>query len=188
MHLMVDFETLDTTPTTVLVSAGAVFFNNRKVLKSAYWELELDSQLAAGRTVREDTLRWWFSQSKEAQAPLHPKGPQEKENMVDLAEFVQDFLLFCELAINDHKTNWKGVNIWGNGASFDVPIIEDILRSQGRAIPWAFWNIVCFRTFNKLTKCLKLIEREGVHHNAMDDAIYQAETCIAYWESKGHTK
>lgn len=188
MHLMVDLETLDTSPTAVVVSVGAAFFNNKKVLNSKYWVLELQSQMLAGRTVNEDTLRWWFSQGKSAQEPLHPKTPKEREGMFTLSEFLDDFLMFCNLMIKGHKTNWKGVNLWGNGACFDPPILEDMFRSQGREIPWMFWNIICYRTFNKLTKCTQLVEREGTHHNAKDDAIFQAETCIAYWKKKGHTK
>ena len=185
MHLMIDFETLDTAPSAAVVSLGATFFLKHKVLKSKYWEFNLDDQFKQGRTVSESTLRWWFGQSEAARKPLMPKSDVEIGDLWLLDEFVEDFIAWAEAHLKAHKTNWKGLNVWGNGACFDPPLLDNIIRSQGKEIPYVFWQVICYRTFDKMFKIKNLVEREGTHHNAMDDAIYQAETVIAYYEKRG---
>jgi hypothetical protein len=180
MHLMVDFETLDVKPSAAVVSLGAVLFTNEKVIWSKYFQFDLDSQFKLGRSLSQGTLEWWFRQSKQAQQPfLNPE-----KNQYDVATFCKRFLVEAGNQLDQAKTNWKGVNIWGNGASFDVPILEDLIRMDNREIPWPFWNIVCFRTFDRMFKIKDLVKREGTHHNAEDDAIYQAECVIAHYQRK----
>lgn len=180
MHLMIDFETLDVTPSAVVVSLGAALFKKEGVIDSFYRVLKIDEQLKMGRTLSEGTLQWWFQQSKEAQAPLHTP-PNEK---VYLQSCIGDLMSFCEKALNDDNNNWKGLNVWGNGANFDPPILDDMFRMCGLEIPYMFWNVRCYRTFDSMTKCKELVVRQGTHHNAEDDAIYQAETVIAYLNRK----
>ena len=177
MHLMVDFETLDTAPSAIVVSLGAAIFKRDGVLGSFYRVLNIDEQIELGRTMSADTLRWWFTQSKEAQSPFH--APVNEK--VSLLSCIKDLMLFCEKHLQEDNNNWAGINIWGNGACFDPPILDSMFRDLGMEIPYKFWNIACYRTFEKLTKCKALVERQGTHHNAEDDAIYQAETMIAYF-------
>jgi len=44
--------------------------------------------------------------------------------------------------------------------------------------PWYFWNDRCYRTMKSLYPQIPM-ERDGVHHNALDDAISQARHLMA---------
>lgn len=178
MNLMLDFETLGTSPETIVLSLGAVLFDEKNILKEFYCEFDLQNQIDIKRTMSASTFKWWLSQDKDAQAVF-------KEGTVKL--LIQDFFIKFNDFLNITPRN--KLIAWGNGANFDVAIIEDIYRRYNSigedSIPWKFWNVMCYRTFNKLTDCKKLIEFKGVKHNALDDARYQVQTILAYWMARG---
>jgi hypothetical protein len=181
MHLMIDFETLGTLPETAVVSLGAVLFENDKILETNYWEFKIQDQLDKGRTVTEDTLRWWFSGSSEASEVLTKNGRHNER--VGVEEFCIDFTSWTSSILKKNGNAWKGLNVWGNGAAFDVPILDSLFLSIGFKIPYMFWNVMCFRTLNRMYKITDMVERGGTHHNAEDDAIYQTE-CVIAWFAK----
>lgn len=73
--------------------------------------------------------------------------------------------------------------IWGNGASFDNVILANAYRAASIQQPWAYWNDRCYRTLKKRYLDIAL-RRQGTHHNALDDAISQAEHLITIWKEK----
>lgn len=178
-HLMLDFETLGTAFNTAVVSLGGCVFNKEGIHTKRLWTFELDSQIKAGRSITGSTLCWWMKQSDSARSVFNDKAKK-----FTLAEFVTDFESFIDDSLKQLNEGRDELKPWGNGANFDPVIIEDIIRNvKGRDdIPWKFWNVWCFRTFDNLTKCKSLHKRVGVHHNAMDDAVYQAECVLAYWK------
>jgi hypothetical protein len=78
-----------------------------------------------------------------------------------------------------HFAEWmRGeVNVWGNGAAFGNVILRSAYAACGLLPPWEFWNDRCYRTLKNLRPDIKL-ERSGTHHNALDDAITQAEHAV----------
>ena len=62
---------------------------------------------------------------------------------------------------------------WCNGASFDFPILATAYRLVKKPLPWEFWKERDLRTLKGLNPDLR-VERDGVHHNALDDARHQA--------------
>ena len=91
-------------------------------------------------------------------------------------------------AIKDCEIVFIAVPTPTTSSGFDITIVEDLYRRHHEkhefAIPWKFWNVWCFRTFNHLTKARDKFKREGVHHDALDDARYQAQVVLNYWKSK----
>ena len=170
MHIMVDFETLDTKPTAVVLSVGMVMFDENKIRGYRYFKFDVQTQLDAGRTVSAKTLAWWTNQSEKAREVLSPH--------------VTDITL---VTFNDQLTTWlleRGIrtedaHVWGNGNDFDIPILNSITDEFGPF--YDHWNTWCFRTFNKMTGCKQMVIRKGTHHNALDDAMYQAECVLAAW-------
>jgi exodeoxyribonuclease VIII len=71
----------------------------------------------------------------------------------------------------------EDVKIWGNGASFDNVILANAYRRNDLNIPWKYYNDRCYRTMKSLAPHIKM-EREGTHHNALSDAISQANHLI----------
>lgn len=172
MHLMVDLETLATSPDAVVLSIGLVFFTKEDgIVHTAYSPLDVRDQITNNRKVDFDTLLWWLGQSDEAKKVFEECRPAK---LPYLSEFLTKSIVEAQ-AIK--AFNLKHLKIWGNGAIFDVGILEYALRKEGEETPWKFWNVMCFKTLNKLTNIKKKVERKGTYHNALDDSLYQTE-CV----------
>lgn len=174
MHLMIDLETLCTKPTAVVLSAGLVLFDPKEGIKKKHHEvLDVQAQLDSGRTVSESTLKWWFSQGEKAKGIFDNLAG---DNEVNSNLHISSFLSVLEGFLNG--IDLKELKVWGNGPSFDLCMIENMYHEEQRWIPWKFWNVCCFRTFDRITKCRQKHQRKGTHHDALDDAVYQAECVI----------
>lgn len=169
-HLMIDFETLGTTHDTAVVSLGAVIFDREAIKKEKLWLFNLTGQLDGRRRfTTADTITWWLSQGEKARA-VFEKAQLEG---VLLKDFVLQFLEFVPPSLD--------ARIWGNGATFDIPIIEHILYQFGAKAPWKFWNHRCYRT---MKACFGVDKKfEGTKHDALDEAKHQAKCLIEYWKT-----
>lgn len=162
-HLMVDLETLGTSPDAAVISIGAVKFDLDSDTiddDGFYASISIESNLVAGRRIDEDTLLWWLQQSKAAQAVFF----EPKEALGSALESFADWL--------EHDKRY----VWSNGADFDLPILAHAFRSHGMDVPWQFWNSRCVRTYKNLP-CAALVPKakeQGIKHNALHDAVAQA--------------
>jgi hypothetical protein len=68
-------------------------------------------------------------------------------------------------------------DLWGNGAVFDNVILSNAYAACAIDKPWKFWNDKCYRTLKGLYPQIEL-ERTGTHHNALDDAVSQANHAV----------
>lgn len=169
-HLMLDMETLGVSVTAPIISIAAVYFDPKTgdVGDSFYKIIDLESSLATG-VIEPRTLSWWMSQSDEARKVFSDKS----------AIALQDALHQLSVFANRSEDS-RSLQVWGNGASFDNAIIAHAYRQFGLDLPWAFRNDRDVRTIVSLCQELKNVNvltslsREGIHHNALDDAIYQA--------------
>jgi hypothetical protein len=163
-HVMVDLETYDTKPTSLVLSIGAVRFDPMNLSGPSepfYVVLNHEQQIERGRTVSERTLDWWAKQSAEAQEVLQAPRMDVSQGLEFFADFVNKEPDTC---------------VWGNGADFDNVILASLYNSFGMQQPWKYSNSRCYRTLRGFALPYDYFEkeREGVHHNALDDAIYQA--------------
>lgn len=162
MHdIMLDIETLDTRPSAVILSIGAIRFDAEtpNAFGATFHRfVDIDSNLAYGRTVSGQTIMWWLDQDVVARKRLlEGKAEPLATVLTDLAAF-----------ITPEDT------VWGNGASFDNVILADAFRSCGIPLPWRFWNDLCFRTLKKVFRAVPKPQFVGVEHDALDDATNQA--------------
>ena len=160
---MVDLETLGTAADAVILSIGAVRFDldSGKIDDAGFYaSISVESNLDYKRRVQEDTLIWWMKQPPEAQSVFN-------EPKVTLPFALCDFSDW--LSTNDHF-------MWSMGADFDLPMLAHAFRSCTIEIPWNFWNNRCARTYKNLPAARSVsVPRTGTHHNALQDAIYQAK-------------
>lgn len=170
-HLMLDLETLDTSPGAAVLSLGAVAFDKEGIKDKTLWVFNLEENISK-RRVNADTLLWWLSQGDSAKAVF------EKAKFGSLIKPTLDsFLTFYK------KNNvQQGTCVWSNGAGFDVPILENLLLGNGYTIPWKFWDIRCYRTVKMAHKIEAGRKRTGIKHDALDDAVFQAECLKAFFE------
>lgn len=167
-HVMIDVETLGTEADAVMLSIGAVMFDldsDEINTHGFYAVLGIDDQLNLGRRIDEATLRWWFQQSKEAQAVFEEKP---KQHLADVLHSM---------------TSWFGHTkriVWSNGASFDIPMIAHAYSMCSLSTPWEFWNSRCVRTYRSLPGAGRVAKIEpSIAHHALHDAVAQAKTVQA---------
>lgn len=161
MDVMFDLETLDTKPSAVILSLGAVKFDPRQKgidpdAERLSMRISVDEQSLMGRTTSESTLAWWAQQSKEAQDAAF-----SDEGRIPLIEAVDQF----------HKFVWNSERIWSQG-SFDVNIMEHLYTALNRPYSWQYWQVRDSRTL------FDFVDGEldrTKHHDAVEDAISQAE-------------
>jgi hypothetical protein len=183
LDIMIDLETLGTTADAVIVSIGAVAFNldAGTVLQGderASFYVVLDTETQPRRHISADTLAWWMRQSDAARA------------VFDRANLVQNhFPARTALgALNDWvrqvvlqaNAQHKDLHVWSNGADFDLPMLAHACRTFNVPLPWFPYAGRCYRTYKNLPGARKFVIRhDGVHHNALDDAINQAQHLCA---------
>lgn len=157
---MLDLETLATQSNAVIVSIGAVNFDEENLEEEGFYAvLDTADQVKHGRVIDASTVSWWSTQSDGARKVLS----ERQQPVVDVLEQFADF---CK------------ERIWGNGADFDNIILGSLYDAYGIKRPWSYSKNRCFRTIKnvmKLTPKETRPEFEGVKHNALADALNQAQ-------------
>lgn len=198
--VMIDLETFATCPTALFPSIGAVAFNRHTgeidVDNGFYTAIDLQSCIAAGLTIDGKTIEWWFGQTDAARKALFDapavtwldRGGRIRtvRRLPTLAEALRRFSdwmgpynqRFIEQNPDLHP-GIRSVNVWGNGADFDKPIIENAYYVLGMPRPWDDYRGRCYRTLKNDWNRVAKPPREGTHHKALDDALFQARHLIA---------
>lgn len=160
-EIMIDLETLGCGPRAVVLSIGAVVFDvTAKTLgEQFYARMDTGRQsVGLGRTMDESTIAWWTRQSAEARKVFDEQGNPGG---------IHYFLEF----VRRNKPKY----VWGNGSSFDITIIESLIQDYGFELPWKYNAAMDLRTFKRFMAPGAKIENKGTAHNALDDAIAQAQ-------------
>jgi len=167
--IMIDLETLATTADAAILSIGAVHFDldaGTVFDQTFYSACSIDSQ--PGRAISGSTLAWWMDQCKDAKDVF--ADPHMRELEFVLAELDS----FMGATPGIHPT------VWSNGADFDLPMLTHAYKQFGWTPPWKPYAGRCYRTYKNLPSAHAIkLERTGQHHNALDDAIYQARHLCA---------
>ena len=173
IYQMVDMETLGQIPLAAVFSIGGVFFHpsKRQLYSEFYMLINPQSCIDLGMISQQDTLDWWEKQSPEARKELDRSFSEGQDIKFAIGEYFK--------YLKDGSRNFGGVNeirMMSNGADFDLPILTVAAHLTGQTLPWKFWNNRCFRTLKNMKKVPEP-KRDGVFHNALDDAIHQARWC-----------
>lgn len=170
INVMLDLETLGKAAGCPILSIGAVTFDAKTGrLGPTFYVIVRESWLDRVRyrlSINKDTIDWWDRQSYEAKEILRAVKDAEHR----LPEALQLFNGYLK-SLHDE------VAVWGNGSDFDNAIIQYCYEKTGIEPAWKFWNNRCYRTLKNLNRDVKMT-RTGTHHNALDDAISQADHAI----------
>jgi hypothetical protein len=165
--VMIDMETLATGTQPVMLTIGACKFDpfgdevKRSEMEVLYIRLDIDSQVAVGRDVNDDTIDWWGRQTPEAQEEALGDGTPDNPRYT-LAEAMDQLYKFC----------WGAKRVWSNGSVADIIWAESAFKQVERANPWKFWEIRDVRTAFDLG--INPNMPPVTAHNALEDAINQA--------------
>jgi DNA polymerase III epsilon subunit-like protein len=161
--IMIDLETLATSPDAAVLTIGAVKFDPNGLdlkepkMDSFYVKVDVDSCHQLGLVTSDDTLAWWAQQGPDAQAEAFGE-----EGRIPIQDAMNQLYKFC----------WGAKRVWSHGAGFDVVICETIFRRMNKAVPWNFWQVRDTRTLYDLG--LEFDRPEVLKHHALHDAYSQA--------------
>lgn len=162
IHVMIDLETMSNQPTAAITSIGAVLFDPHGdwVGDAFHIHVSLESCVKQWHlSMDADTVLWWLGQSEDARKTLL----DGQVRAATLSEAISAFSRFMPPKCTP----------WCNGASFDFAILANAYAVTNRPRPWDFRTERDLRTLKGLNPDMKIV-RDGTHHNALDDARYQA--------------
>lgn len=157
-RLMLDFETLDVAESPVILSMGAVVFNENGIVDCISEKIDTRSCIDLGCTISDDTITWWDKQSKEAR---------------DAAFGGKTNISYAMGMLVDFYKKYECAEIWSKGSIADIRWTNNILAKLNLKSPWNFWDEMCFRTYLKYSPKVDF-QPVGETHNALDDAMNQA--------------
>jgi len=175
--VMLDLETMGNKSNAAIVSIGAVEFNleTGETGREFYKVVDLQSSLDYGLNVNGSTIYWWLQQSEAARKRICEKGD-------NLAGVLGEFNLWMQDCV-------EKVKIWGNGARFDIGILEDAYVACQLETPWYFRSEMDVRTLVALKPEIKAtFPNIGVEHDPIDDCKHQIGYCCATWRSLNKPK
>jgi hypothetical protein len=162
--LMIDIETLSTHATNAVVTQiGVCTFDiaNARILSRSLWGLDIGDQLIRGREVSTDTLAWWREQ--------------------EYSPFLSDVLSPSEVLNELREQYMLGGNVrwvWANGMLFDIGNISTLHSEYLGGVP--DWKYNVFMDLRTYWRAVCTSSRWDSTHNALEDAVAQAEWLIAW--------
>lgn len=167
--VMLDLETLGTRPGCVVLSIGAVAFNQTEILSTFSVNIDARTSQRAGLRIEADTVMWWMGRDEAARQSVL-NGPTE-ELSVALLRFNQWLV-----------PRGTPVRLWSKGPSFDAVILRSAYIAAGMDPLWDFRNERCVRTILDLagidgTRGFR--EDHETRHDAAIDALVQARAVQA---------
>jgi hypothetical protein len=159
-EVMVDIETLGTTPNSVILTIGALKFERNKGLQKLEdleqfsCRIDVNSCVYLGLEINKETEEWWENQSEVARNEVF-----NTENRIPIKEALLKLSDFC-----------RGCKcFWANSPNFDFVILENCYRKCGLEYPWKFWLLRDTRTVYDLGN-VRLI---GTAHTSLSDCYNQ---------------
>lgn len=169
-HVMIDLETWGNGPAAVIVALGAVKFYpddpDNLIGEKFYAAVDPASCVRLGLQMDVGTILWWMDpkQRKALDAWLSTSNS-------DLLNVLEGFAMWY---------GPKSLPTWGNGAGFDNVIVSTAYKVLGAERPWNFRDDRDYRSIKALApKGWKADVPDGLHHDALSDALWQMQVLIA---------
>jgi DNA polymerase III epsilon subunit-like protein len=167
--LMIDLETLSTKDNAVITQIGLVAFNLEGPVSNrigTHIFIDPEDAMRYGCRIDWPTVKWWLQQSDAARAQMVSRpGIPFQAGLARTIDFIYE-----------HTVGAQKVRPWGNGAGFDVTLMEQAFRSIGTTVPWDFRNVRDLRTLADVAaRPFVSRPRPETEHDALADAQAQAE-------------
>lgn len=170
----IDMETLSTEHNAALLSIGAVIhnFGTGQQVDTFYANITPESSIAAGLHVSESTKAWWAKQGQAAQDVLSVDQRPLRDVLVEFAKWLAG-----------HGVQYA----IGNGPRADNQWLESACKAVGMQSPIKYWGDLDMRTLTFIGTHILGLDHwhntfKGVKHNALHDAINEAEFCNAVFQ------
>lgn len=179
-QIMADLETMGNKSNSAIVSIGAIKFNLETGQKGEefYRRVDLQSCLDVGLKINASTIYWWMGQNDEARKEMAQGGRPIMEVLKEFDEWM-----------NRDNENFT---IWGNGARFDIGILEDAYVACGyHEMPWDFHNELDLRTlvyFRPEIKKQVVADNPIPKHHPIVDCNQQIDYAALIWQDMNNIK
>jgi hypothetical protein len=162
IRAMVDLETLGTGVNACIIQIGACHFAiDGSVARTFKTGVDAEDCVANGAVIDAATVYWWLMQSDKARASIRETAVRTE---LDALNALNDFLSEAD-------------EIWSH-ATFDFVIICEALKRRKIKPKFNYKAARDIRTLMSFSPLIKTTSvREGTHHDALDDAVYQAKYC-----------
>jgi 3' exoribonuclease, RNase T-like len=167
-HVMIDLETLGTAVNAAILGIGACTFGHEGEQAQFYLAIDPVSAQRQGGRVDMETVMWWMKQGEEARTAAF-------EGTAHIGMALSQFSAWIK-AIGP-------VKVWGNGASFDIVLLETALQRSRIDIPWTHKDHRCYRTLRSMADVP--YEQPTIPHHALHDALAQAKHAEALCKRLG---
>ena len=174
-RFMIDLETLGTGPNACLLQIGACRFNLRgEITEEVSIEIDPNTSIISGGVMDTGAVEFWIRQPKEV---VDKVWSQKETRVTEWAalDMMNSFLLGAD-------------EIWSH-ATFDWVILQNAYKRHRMTPSFHYRSCRDLRTLTSLAN-IKTIDftREGMHHNALDDAKFQVKYAVAAINSLKGTK
>lgn len=153
--LILDWETLSTDPHAAVIEVACIAVDRESWHAFSSFEMRpaFLPQIASGRTINDDTIKWHQSKGTFPQV----------DGTIPLADCVRHLVEFIAHH-NPHR-------IWAWGKDFERPLLEDICLQHGIAVPpFQYRQFACAR--DKWQDAFGMEEREPKRtHHAHQDCL-----------------
>ena len=174
-NVMIDLETLGTAPGSVILSIGAVAFNEGQdeglwaTFNSGPINVAMQRRFY-GLSIDESTLAWWLNQDMAASQILRAALEDAATSPTKALGAFRDWFPI-------------GAAVWGNGANFDGVLLRAMFTAAALACPWPYYDEQCYRTMKKQFSGVLTPKFQGVKHDALSDALHQTRHLQRIWAS-----
>lgn len=163
MNVMVDLETLSTKSNAVILTIGAIKFNEKDNIGEGekdtfYMRVNIESCRRLGLDINPETEKWWEYQ------PLDVRGEAfNPEDRYDIKTVLEKF------------SEWfKGSKyIWSQGANFDIPILSEVYSRLNMSPPWKYCDVRDTRTTYMMGNFNPMSVPQNSKHHALEDCRRQ---------------
>lgn len=171
--LMLDLETLDTGPRSVVTQVGIIAFpidDPETEMRRIEEYLPAQPQVALERTISFSTILWWTQQEGAARKRLEESTGNDMEELLALVRSIHR-----KLSDLIRQVGEKNVELWARGPQFDVVNLESLFVDCGLFAPWRYDTVMDLRTAAKLAGVRSQdVDATGiVPHIAVEDCRFQ---------------
>lgn len=161
MNAMIDIETLGTKPGCVVLSIAAVPFLTAAPEETFYEKIDPRDCARHGLLSDPTTVAWWNKQDPAIKSEAMSGSNTLHKTLLGLTSYLMQL----------GKPN--AIRVWGNGASFDIPILEAAYEVCNLTPYWKYYNSLCYRTMKAMYPAIPFVAAVDAH-NALEDAKAQA--------------
>lgn len=160
-HLVIDLETMGTTPGCEILEIGACAFGGPG--PASRFSVLIGTPEVQRRGVTAPTVEWWKQQE------FYLPDIARAEGVPALHALLRFQGWFTAVADKDTR-------VWGNSPSFDCAILREAFEYRGLQAPWDFRMERDVRTLRDCLPLMPILHPREVlpKHRALMDAMYEA--------------